>query len=83
MREPDPAQPRRNQRVFQIGDLVDLVMLEERLGARSQQLPATLPTPFGNGFVQTGAFADPTRTLLGAEQEAWLAERLRSSKARW
>jgi alkaline phosphatase D len=83
VREPDPAQPRRNQRSFRVGDLVDLVMLEERLGARSQQLPATIPTPFGNGFVQAGAFADPSRTLLGAEQEAWLAQRLRTSTARW
>ncbi len=79
----DPAQKRRNQRAFQIGDLVDLVMLEERLSARSQQLPATIPTQFGNGFVQFGAFADPSRTLLGAEQEAWLAARLRNSTARW
>ncbi len=83
VRQPDASQPRRNQRSFRIGDLIDLVMLEQRLGARSQQLPATIPTPFGNGFVQAGAFADPSRTLLGSEQEAWLAERLRSSKARW
>jgi alkaline phosphatase D len=83
VREIDPAQPRRNQRAFRIGDLVDLVMLEERLGARSQQLPATIPTPFGAGFVQTGEFANPARTLLGAEQEAWLAARLRGSNARW
>jgi alkaline phosphatase D len=83
VRQPDPAQPRRNQRAFRIGDLIDLTMLEERLGARSQQLPPSIPTAFGNGFVQAGAFADPARTLLGTEQEAWLAERLRSSSARW
>jgi len=83
VRQPDPAQPRRNQRAFRVGDLIDLVMLEERLGARSQQLPTTVPTPFGNGFVQAGAFADPARTLLGSEQEAWLAQRLRTSDARW
>ena len=83
VREIDPAQPRRNQRAFRIGDLVDLVMLEERLSARSQQLTATIPTPFGAGFVQAGEFANPARTLLGAEQEAWLAARLRGSNARW
>jgi alkaline phosphatase D len=83
VRQPDPAQPRRNQRAFRIGDLIDLVMLEERLGARSQQLAATIPTAFGNGFVQAGAFADPGRTLLGTEQEAWLGHRLRTSIARW
>jgi alkaline phosphatase D len=83
VRQVDPAQPRSNERAFRIGDLVDLLMLEERLSARSQQLPATIPTPFFPGFVQTGAFADPSRTLLGAEQEAWLAARLRESDARW
>jgi alkaline phosphatase D len=80
---PERADPRRNQRAFRIGDLVELVMLEERLSARSQQLPATVPTPFGTGFVQSGEFLNPARTLLGAEQEAWLATRLRQSTARW
>ena len=84
VRQVDPAQPRRNERDFRIGDLVDLLMLEERLSARSQQLPATIPTPLGlPGFVQAGPFTDPSRTLLGAEQEAWLAARLRASPARW
>ena len=80
---PERNDPRRNQRSFRIGDLVELVMLEERLSARSQQLPATVPTPFGTGFVQTGEFLNPARTLLGVEQEAWLATRLRTSPARW
>jgi alkaline phosphatase D len=76
--------PRQNQRTFQFGDLVDLAMLEERLSARSKQLPATIPAPgLGNVFAQVGEFNDPARTLLGAEQEAWLAKRLRSSDARW
>jgi alkaline phosphatase D len=83
VRVPDPAEPRRNQRAFRLGDLADLFMLEERLSARSQQLPATVPTPFGPGFVQAGPFLDPARTMLGAEQEAWLASGLRSSPARW
>lgn len=83
VRLPDPARPRENQRNFRFGDLVELAMLEQRLSARSQQLPATVPTPFGNGFVQTGAFADPARTLLGPQQEAWLAGLLRSTPARW
>lgn len=84
VRQPDPRDPRRNQRAFRFGDLVDLSMLEERLSARSQQLPATIPIPgFGNGFVQAGEFANPERTLLGAEQEAWLASRLRGSDAVW
>jgi alkaline phosphatase D len=80
----DRNDPRRSQRAFRFGDLVDLVMLEERLTARSQQLPTTIPVPgLGNGFVQAGPFTDPTRTLLGAEQESWLANRLRQSRAQW
>ena len=84
VRVPDLSQPRRNQRAFAFGDLIDLAMLEERLSARSQQLPATIPIPgLGNAFAQVGEFANPARTLLGDEQEAWLAERLRKSDARW
>jgi alkaline phosphatase D len=84
VRVPDRDQPRRNQRAFAFGDLIDLAMLEERLSARSKQLPATIPIPgLGNAFAQVGEFANPARTLLGDEQEAWLAERLRTSGARW
>jgi alkaline phosphatase D len=84
VRPVDTADLARNNRAFQYGDLVDLVMLEERLSARSQQLAATIAVPgLGNVFSQTGAFADPTRALLGATQEAWLANRLRTSSTRW
>ena len=79
----DPTQPRNNERAFAFGDLVDLLMLEERLVARSKQLPATLSTPFGPGFVQSGEFANPERTLLGPAGEAWLSTRLRTSTAKW
>lgn len=74
---------RRQNRRFVLGDLVDLFMLEERLNARSQQLPATIPTPFGLAFTQTGGFADPSRSLLGAQEEAKLIQGLRQSEARW
>jgi alkaline phosphatase D len=84
VRLPDPKQPRRNQRAFQFGDLLDLSLLEQRLSARSQQLPATIPAPgLGNVFAQVGEFTNPERTLLGAEQEAWLAQRLRHATTRW
>ncbi len=80
----DRSDLRQNQRAFRFGDLIDLTMLEERLSARSQQLPATIPAPgLGNVFAQVGEFANPARTLLGAEQEAWLAHRLRTSDAHW
>lgn len=83
VRIPDVTKRRENQRAFRFGDLAELVMLEQRLSARSQQLVATVPTPFGNGFVQTGDFADPARHLLGAAQEQWLADKLRTTPARW
>ncbi|MFZ2987629.1 alkaline phosphatase D family protein [Ideonella sp.] len=74
---------RRNNRSLRFGDLVDLYMLEERVSARSQQLTATVPTPLGNAFVQTGDFADPTRSLLGEQQETWLTKGLRKSSTTW
>ncbi len=83
VRQVDPANPRRNNRSYAYGDLADLIMLEERLGARSQQIDGTIPTPFGAAFTQTGAFADPTRQLLGPDEEAWLFGKLRTSRARW
>ena len=79
----DPTDLRKNNRSFRFGNLVELVMLEERLSARAQQLPATIPTPLGAAFVQAGAFADPARTLLGNTQEQWLADTLRNTPARW
>lgn len=79
----DPADPRRNNRSFRYGDLVELVMLEERLGARSQQLVGDVVTPFGVGFTQTGAFADPNRSMLGGTQERWLSDTLRQAPTTW
>nr|WP_316639756.1 alkaline phosphatase D family protein [uncultured Roseateles sp.] len=78
----DTKNPRRNNRSYAFGNLVDLIMLEERLGARSQQLGTNIGNASGY-FVQSGAYADPTRQLLGAEQETWLFNQLRSSSAKW
>jgi alkaline phosphatase D len=83
VREVDRKNPRRENRRFVLGDLVDLFMLEERLNARSQQLPATIVTPFGLAFAQNGEFLNPDRGLLGAKEEAWLVKGLRQSSARW
>jgi alkaline phosphatase D len=77
---------RNNFRTFRIGNLVDLVMLETRLVARDLELPAPLAAPDLPGvavFKQTEAFSDPTRTLLGTEQETWLIDQLRTSTAKW
>ena len=84
VRVQDPGEPRKDNRAYAYGDLADLIMLEERLGARSEQLPTPISLPNGQqGFVQQGAYLDPTRTMLGAEEEAWLFNRLRTSGSRW
>jgi alkaline phosphatase D len=62
-------------RSFSFGDLADLVMLDTR-GLRDAQVP-------GKDF---DALTDPRRSLLGAEQEAWMAAQLRASQqagTRW
>jgi alkaline phosphatase D len=85
VRPVDVANPRKNNRYYAYGDLVDLIMLEERLNARSPQLLDTVhATPFGAGFAQSDAgYGDPTRALLGADEQNWLANRLRTTPSRW
>jgi alkaline phosphatase D len=61
-------------RQLSFGDLVDLVMLDTRLVGRDEQV--------GN-VNDSDAIEDPERSLLGAEQETWLEERLRTSQAQW
>ena len=88
VRVADPANLRKNNRSFALGNLVDLIMLEERINARSQQAMPTgdinLSALTGVGtFTQTGAFRDPAREMLGAEEETWLTGKLRASTAKW
>ena len=82
-------------KAYEVGDLATLFRLETRLTARSQQLSiadvlAGKSTPDQMMAALTafrdGAWADPSRQMLGAAQEAWLAQGLRASKAggtRW
>jgi alkaline phosphatase D len=60
-------------RQFRFGGLADLIMLDTRLYARDQQAAS------GSDFA---TIADPDRTLLGDEQEAWLFDALQQSRAR-
>ena len=85
VRLPDLSNPRDNHRRFEYGDLADLLMLEERVNARSEQLTdAPHATAFGPGFATSdSSYGDPSRTLLGDAQEAWLIDRMRSTAARW
>ncbi len=57
------------------GNLVDFVMLDTRLWGRDKPLEGTV---LGGPVVD-----DPERTLLGLDQEAWLAEQLDGSPAKW
>jgi len=67
-------------RGFDYGDLVSLVMLDTRLVGRD-------PQPDANGETDPQVIGrrmrDPSRRLLGREQEAWLISELDRSAATW
>lgn len=58
-------------RTFPFGNLMDFIMLDTRLAGRSQQLRSNDP-----------ALLDPSRSLLGPDQEAWFLQELASSRNR-
>jgi alkaline phosphatase D len=58
------------------GELVDLIVLDTRYEGREEQIIISSPTALAD-------INEPDRQLLGAEQEAWLFERLSSSTAQW
>ncbi len=71
-----PIRDTENQSVYRsirYGDLMDLIMLDTRLEGREQQV----------AFVGDSTLFDPSRTLLGAEQKAWLFNELSTSEAQW
>ncbi len=71
----DEADPFKIYRSFSLGGLLDLYMLDTRIWARPEQIadPSAMATELN----------DPTRTLLGADQEAWLKDQLTTSTAKW
>ena len=76
-------------RSFRFGDVATLHALESRLTGRSDELSwgaalagAASPEEAGQKAAATmQAVADPARTMLGAEQEAWLGRELTNSVA--
>ncbi len=60
-------------RSFSFGELVDLIMLDERLEGRTKPLDS-LSDP---------ALNDESRSMLGQEQFEWLLDQLSSSEAQW
>jgi alkaline phosphatase D len=88
VRDPVPGRPREAiWRKFDIGDLATLFLLESRLVGRGEDL--TFDEIFMAPDVERPTIAerlkakinDPQRTMLGAEQEAWLADELKKSTA--
>jgi alkaline phosphatase D len=61
------------QRVLSYGELADLILVDARGWGRDA--PVSNP---GDPEI-----TDPERSILGADQEAWLADALTSSTARW
>lgn len=88
MRDPAPGRPREAVwREFDIGDLATLFLLESRLVGRGEDL--TFDEIFMAPDAERPALANalkakinaPDRTMLGFEQEAWLADALKQSTA--
>ncbi|MCU1388364.1 MAG: alkaline phosphatase [Ilumatobacteraceae bacterium] len=68
-RKPDPNQPERAFRSVELGGLAELFLMDYR-SRRDRPV-------FG------AEMSDPTRTALGAEQRAWLVDRIAHSPAHW
>ncbi len=91
IREPEPGKAfEAINRSFQFGDLASLIMLETRLVARAHQVSYVADMtwrtgPDGRRVPDFAAFRakldDPSRQMMGARQEAWLADELKSSVA--
>jgi alkaline phosphatase D len=69
---------------YSFGDLVSFSMLD---GRQYRSREACYAPPYGGGHVVTARqcpeLVDPSRSLLGEAQEAWLYDGLAQSKARW
>jgi alkaline phosphatase D len=63
----------KHYRKFSFGNFADLLMLDERLEGRTQQV---------DNF-QDPTISDPSRSMLGAEQLKWFQANLRTSKSAW
>lgn len=72
-------------RTIQIGSLVNLIMLDTRVIARSEQLVIT--DYFGQSGFDAAAFmadlTDTSRTLLGTTQLSWVVNEIAGSNAQW
>ncbi len=72
-------------RKLQLGNLIDLVMLDTRIVGRDKQLEYANYTN-ASGFDAVAfqqAWLDPSRTLLGAQQKAWFKSEIEASSSAW
>ncbi len=69
-------------RQFRFGDLADLLMLDTRVHGRAQHSPVAPLGPSAGYPANDPVINDPRRTLLGFDQEAWLAAQLSASQSR-
>ncbi|WP_069660619.1 alkaline phosphatase D family protein [Arcticibacter eurypsychrophilus] len=83
-----PARVQDNAKIyrgFEIGGLVNLMMLDTRIIGRDKQLDyADYLT--STGLNSTEFFADwqnPQRTILGQEQKSWLVSKINTSTSKW
>jgi alkaline phosphatase D len=67
---------------YRFGDLVELSVVDDRQYRSPHACRATL-NPRGKRLENCDERVDPARTMLGAEQEAWFAQGMRSASARW
>lgn len=73
-------------RNFNIGNLVNLIMLDTRVIGRDKQLEYSNYINASGNFNSTSFQTDwlnPNRTLLGTTQRNWLISQVTSSTARW
>jgi len=72
-------------RSVNIGNLVNLVLMDTRLIGRDKQLSITdyfTATDFDAVAFQT-ALSDPNRSILGTEQRDWVISEISNSSAKW
>lgn len=75
---------------YHVGDLADIHFTESRIEARSRQTELEIPKGADDAAAvaaikafRNGEWQSAQRTMLGSAQESWLANSMRSSKARW
>ena len=83
VRRPDPrGETERIYRRLSYGPLAEIDMLDTRLEGRMEQL-GTKANALTGVEVDTTAWLDPNRTILGASQRTWLLSGLAASQAHW